>query len=96
MTYSVAGNILKSTDSTYLLHKIEKEKNTDKRSWFIFQHGKVFIEMQLVYFIDIFEDNHNTVQDLFVTDLVNEMKNRLLVAKKHKVIPIYINLTQSH
>ena len=53
MTYLVAGNILKSTDSTYLLDKIEKEKNTDQRSC-EFQHGKVFIEMQLVYFIDIF------------------------------------------
>ena len=29
---------------------------TDKKSWFIFQHGKSFIEMQLIYFTDIFQD----------------------------------------
>ena len=53
-------------------------------------------EMQLVYLIDIFEDNHNIVRDRFETDSVNMMKNRLLVAKKHKKISMYINLAQSH
>ena len=38
--------------------------------------------MQLVYLIDIFEDN--IVRDRFETDSVNVMKNRPLVAKKHK------------
>ena len=52
--------------------------------------------MQLVYLIDIFEDNHNIVRDRFETDSVNMMKNRLLVAKKHKKISMYINLAQSH
>ena len=40
--------------------------------------------MQLVYFIDIFEDTYNIVLDRFETDSVNVMKNRTLVAKKHK------------
>ena len=52
--------------------------------------------MQLVYFDYIFENNHKTVRDRFVTDLVNVMKNRPLVAKKHKEISIYISLTQQH
>ena len=30
---------------------------TGKRSWFIFQRGESFIEMHLIYPIDIFEDN---------------------------------------
>ena len=52
--------------------------------------------MQLVYFIDIFEDNDSIVRDHFATDSVNVIKNRPLVAKKHKEISIYINLAQSH
>ena len=52
--------------------------------------------MQLVYLIGIFEDNHNIVCDSFKTDSVHVMKNRLPVAKKHKEIPVYINLAQSH
>ena len=56
--------------------------NTDKRSCFVFQHGKGFIEMQLIYLTDIFEDNYIMVGDRFVTDSVNVIKNRLLVAKK--------------
>ena len=52
--------------------------------------------MQLVYLIGIFEDNHNIVRDLFETDSVNVMKNRLLVVNKHKEISVYINLAQSH
>ena len=49
-----------------------------------------------VYFIDNLEDNHKIVRDRFITDLVNVMKNIQLVAKKHKEISIYVNLTQSH
>ena len=58
--------------------------------------GKKFIEMQLVYFDDIFEDNQNTVCGPFETDSVNVMKIRLLGAKKHKEISTYITLAQSH
>ena len=47
-----------------------------------FQHGKGFIEVQLIYLIDIFQDNYNIVRDRFETDSVNVMKNKLLVAKK--------------
>ena len=39
--------------------------------------GKGFIEMQLVYLTDFFEDNYNVVRDRFETDPVNVMKNRL-------------------
>ena len=38
--------------------------------------------MQLIYLIDIFEDNYNIVRDCFETDSVNVMKNRPLAAKK--------------
>ena len=38
--------------------------------------------MQLIYLIDIFEDNYNIVCDCFETDSVNVMKNRPLAAKK--------------
>ena len=38
--------------------------------------------MQLIYLIDIFDDNYNIVRDCFETDSINEMKNRPLVAKK--------------
>ena len=38
--------------------------------------------MQLVF--DVFEDNYNIVRDRFETDSVNVLKNRPLVAKKHK------------
>ena len=58
--------------------------------------GKRFIEMQLVYLNDIFEDNQNIVCDLFETNSVNVMKNRLLVAKEHQEISMYINLQQTH
>ena len=36
--------------------------------------------MQLIYLIDIFEENYNIVRDCFV----NVMKNRLLAAKKQR------------
>ena len=52
--------------------------------------------MQLVYFIGIFEDNHNIARDRFATGSVNVMKNRPLVVKKHKVISICTNLAKSH
>ena len=40
--------------------------------------------MQLIYPIDIFEDNYNIVRDRFETDSVNVMKNGPLVAKKQR------------
>ena len=40
--------------------------------------------MQLIYLIDIFQDNYNIARDHFETDSVNVMKNRLLVAKKQR------------
>ena len=40
--------------------------------------------MQLIYRIDIFEDNYNIVRDRFETDSVNVMKNRSLVAEKQR------------
>ena len=40
--------------------------------------------MELVYFTDIFEDNHSIVRNHFVTDSLNEMKNRPLNAEKTK------------
>ena len=40
--------------------------------------------MQLIYLIDIFEDNYNIVRDRFETDSVDVMKNRPLVAKKQR------------
>ena len=40
--------------------------------------------MQLVYPIDVFEDNYNIVRDRFETDSVNVIKNRPLVAKKQR------------
>ena len=40
--------------------------------------------MQLIYLIDIFEDNYNIVRDCFEIDSVNVMKNKSLVAKKQR------------
>ena len=40
--------------------------------------------MQLIYPIDIFEDNYNIVRDRFETGSVNVMKNCPLVAKKQR------------
>ena len=67
-----------------------------KEVGFIFQHGKGFIEIQLVYFIDIFEDNHNIARERFITDLVNVIKHRHLFAKKDNVISMYISLAPSN
>ena len=52
--------------------------------------------MQLVYLTGIFEDHQNIVRDLLETDSVNMIKNRPLVAKKHKKISVYVNLIQSY
>ena len=48
--------------------------------------------MQLIYPIDIFEDNYNIIRDRFETHSVNVMKNRPLVAKKarHKIFVLYL------
>ena len=40
--------------------------------------------MQLIYFIDIFENSDNIASDRFETDSVNVMKNRPLVPKKQR------------
>ena len=45
--------------------------------------------MQLIYLIDIYEDNYNVVRDLFETDSVNVMKNRPLVQRKKGNFNIY-------
>ena len=50
--------------------------------------------MQLIYLIDIFQDNYNIVRDRFETDSVNMMKNKLLVLKKQIEFQ-YISLAQS-
>ena len=72
---------------------------TGKRSWFNFQHGKDFIEMLLIYIINISEDNYNIVRDSFKTDSVNVMKDRPLVAKKYrksKYILAWLSLSENH
>ena len=53
--------------------------------------------MQLIYPIDIFEDN--IVRDRFERDSVNVMKNRLLLAKKQRksqYILAWLNLSENH
>ena len=66
---------------------------TGKRSWFIFQNGKGFIEMQLIYLADIFEDNYNIVRDHFETESPNVMKYMSFVSKKQRKFQ-YISLAQ--
>ena len=71
---------------------------TGKRSWYIFQDGQGFIEMQLIYFIDI-QDNYNIVRGRFETGSVNVMKNRSLVAKKQRKFQYtlsLLNLSEYH
>ena len=83
----------------HLIIRLKLDKTTGKRSWFIFQYGKGFIEMQLIYLIDIFEDNYNIVRDRFETDSVNVMKNRPLVAKKQRkfqYILAWLSLSENH
>ena len=53
--------------------------------------------MQLIYPIDIFEDN--IVRDRFERDSVNVMKNRPLVAKKRRksqYILAWLSLSENH
>ena len=55
--------------------------------------------MQLIYLIDIFEDNYNIVRDRFETDSVNVMKNGPLVAKKQRKSPYilaWLSLSETH
>ena len=55
--------------------------------------------MQLIYHIDIFEDNYNIVRDRFETASVNMMKNRPLVAKKQRkfqYILAWLSLSENH
>ena len=40
--------------------------------------------MQLIYLIDIFEENYNILRDYFETDSVNVMENRPLAAKNQR------------
>ena len=55
--------------------------------------------MQLIYLINIFEDNYNIVHDRFETDSVNVVKNRPLVAKKQRkfqFILAWFSLSENH
>ena len=55
--------------------------------------------MQIIYPIDIFEDNCNIVRDRFEADSVNVMKNRPLVAKKQRksqYILAWLRLSENH
>ena len=55
--------------------------------------------MQLIYPIDIFEDNYNIVRDRFEADSVNVMKNRPLAAKKQRksqYILAWLSLLEKH
>ena len=55
--------------------------------------------MQLIYLLDIFEDNYNIVCDRFETDSLNVMKNRSLVAKeqrKFQCILALFSLSENH
>ena len=55
--------------------------------------------MQLIYLIDLSEDNYSIVLDRFKTDSVNVMKNRPLVAKKQmkfQYILAWPSLSENH
>ena len=55
--------------------------------------------MQLIYPIDIFEDNYNIVHVRFEKDSVNVMKNMPLVAKKQRksqCILAWFSLSENH
>ena len=55
--------------------------------------------MQLIYPIDIFEDNYNIVRDRFKADSVNGMKNRPLVAQKQRksqYVLAWLSLSENH
>ena len=51
--------------------------------------------MQLIYLIDVFQNSCNIVRDRFVTDSVNVIKNRLIVAKKQRKFQ-YILISLAH
>ena len=42
----------------HLIIRLRLDLTTAKRNLLIFRHGTSFIEMQLVYLIDIFENNY--------------------------------------
>ena len=55
--------------------------------------------MQLIYPIDIFEDNYDIVCDRFETDSVNVMKTGPLVAKKQRksqYILAWLSVSENH
>ena len=55
--------------------------------------------MQLVYVIDIFQDDYNILRDRFQTDSVKVMKKRPLVAKKQRKFPYilaWLSLSENH
>ena len=55
--------------------------------------------MELIYLIEIFEDNYNNLRDRFETDSINMMKNRPLVAKKQRkfqYILAWLVLSENH
>ena len=55
--------------------------------------------MQLIYLVDIFQDNYNIVRDRFERDSVNLMKNRPLVAKKQRqfqYILAWLSFSENH
>ena len=61
--------------------------------------GRGIIEMQLIYFAAIFQDDYNIVCDRFKTDSLNVIKNRPLVAKKQRkfqYILAWISLLENH
>ena len=61
--------------------------------------GRGIIEMQLIYFAAIFQDDYNIVCDRFKTDSLNMIKNRPLVAKKQRkfqYILAWISLSENH
>ena len=61
--------------------------------------GRGITEMQLIYFIAIFQDDYNIACDLFETDSLNVMKNRPLVAKKQRKFQYtlaWLSLSENH
>ena len=55
--------------------------------------------MELIYLIDIFEDNYNIARDRFEIGSVNMMKNRPLVEKKQRkfqYIVAWLSLSENH
>ena len=63
-------------------YSIEARQLLVKELGLFFNMGRDITEMQLIYFIAIFQDDYNIACDRFETDSLNVMKNRLLVAKK--------------